>query len=221
MALTVAPAEPVTWPVTPPVTRNSESARATACSSWPVASARVWSTVGAIGRLADKGTSPARVAAVVSSGVMARAGAMTMVAPRPRTETVCPLVIATESFGSIGLDTITGVLTWTAVTSVWRTPLTRRVSTTTKLPRIPTIAFGVRTSTTSPGRTRLLARLRASFPSWTPTMCRLGSSVTVSTERSRTVTRALPPNRMRTIDRSPVPIRSRTKISSLNFNDAG
>src|SRR5439155_1328768 len=82
------------------------------------ARARVWSTVGAIGRLADKATSPARVAAVVSSGVMARAGAMTMVAPRPRTETVCPLVIATESFGSIGLDTITGVLTWTAVTSV-------------------------------------------------------------------------------------------------------
>ena len=177
--------------------------------------------MGAIGRLADRAISPACAAAVASAGVMARAGVMTMAAPRPRTETVCPLVIATESFGSIGLDTVTGVLTWTAVTSVWRTPLTRRVSTTTKLPRIPTIAFGVWISTTSPGRTRVFARLRASLPSGRLTMCRLGSSVTVSSERSRTVTSALPPNRIRTIERSPVPIRSRTNTSSLNLSAAG
>ena len=98
---------------------------------------------------------------------------------------------------------------------VWST------STITMVPRMLATAFGVRISIVSPGFMRSLATAIAARPTPMLTVETPGTSVIVSDERSRTVTIALPPSRMRATESSPVLRRSCTKTSSLNFSGTG
>ena len=83
------------------------------------------------------------------------------------------------------------------------------------------MALGVRISTVSPGFIRSLTTAIAARPSPTFTVETPGDSEIVSDERSRTVTMALPPSRMRATESSPVTTRSCTNTSSLNFRGWG
>ena len=94
-------------------------------------------------------------------------------------------------------------------------------SVTTTEPRTPATAFGVRISMTSPARIRSRATASANFPDSMSMVDRPGTSVMVTTERSRTVTTALPPRSMRASDSEPVVILSCTRTSSLNFSGTG
>ena len=89
------------------------------------------------------------------------------------------------------------------------------------VPRMPATAFGVLTSTESPARIRSLATATATLPLPTSMVAVVGVSLIVRTERSRTVTTALPPSRMRTMESSPVVMRSWTNTSSLNLSGRG
>jgi len=90
-----------------------------------------------------------------------------------------------------------------------------------EVPRTPATAFGVRIWISSPGRIFSRAAARANLPEASSSVERPGTSVTVSTERSRTVTTALPPRSMRARDLSPVVMVSRRNTSSLNFRETG
>ena len=68
---------------------------------------------------------------------------------------------------------------------------------------------------------RSLATATAILPLPTSMVAVVGVSLIVRTERSRTVTTALPPSRMRTMESSPVVIRSWTNTSSLNLSGRG
>jgi len=94
-------------------------------------------------------------------------------------------------------------------------------STTKTVPRTAAVAFGVRISMISPGRMRAFTTATPILPDCRSTVTRPASSVTVSTDSSRTVMRALPPRSTRTSERSRVWIRSRTKISSRMRSDTG
>src|SRR5262245_5669533 len=78
------------------------------------------------------------------------------------------------------------------------------------------MAFGVLISTTSPGFIRAFETATEMRPSPSCTVATPGTSVMVSTDRSRAVTVALPPSSTRTNDRSPVVMRSRRNTASLN-----
>ena len=82
-------------------------------------------------------------------------------------------------------------------------------SATTIVPRMAAVAFGVTISTESPARIRSLMTLTAARPDITATVDTPGISVIFTIERSRTVSSALPPRRMRAIDASPVTTSSR------------
>ena len=95
---------------------------------------------------------------------------------------------------------------------VWST------SVITTVPRMPATAFGVLMSMDSPGFMRSLTTARATRPIETLSVEAPGASVRVRTERSRTVTIALPPSRMRATEASPVVMRSCTNTASLNLS---
>ena len=90
----------------------------------------------------------------------------------------------------------------------------------TIVPRMAATAFGVLISTDSPGFMRLLSTASAILPPVIPMVEVRAVSVILSCERSRTVTTALPPSRMRASDSSPIVIRSWTYTSSLNLSGA-
>ena len=73
-------------------------------------------------------------------------------------------------------------------------------SATMTVPRTPTTALGVRTSTDSPGASFSRATASPIFPDSRLMYERPGLSVIVTTERSRTVTIDLPPSRTRASD---------------------
>jgi hypothetical protein len=97
----------------------------------------------------------------------------------------------------------------------------RATSAITTVPRMPATAFGVRISIDSRGRMRSLATESAIVPDARSTLDIRGDSVIVTTDRSRTVTSALPPRRMRTSDSSPVAIRSLRNTGSRKLSDRG
>jgi len=82
-------------------------------------------------------------------------------------------------------------------------------SVTTTVPRTAVTAFGVFNRICSPGFIRSRATLSATFPVAMSMIAVSGVSVMVKSERSRTVTTALPPSSMRARDWSPVVMRSR------------
>ena len=84
----------------------------------------------------------------------------------------------------------------------------------TTVPRIPATAFGVRISICSPGFIRSFTTARAILPPVTSRVAVCADSLMVNAERSRTVTTALPPSRMRASALSPVTMRSATNTSS-------
>ena len=85
---------------------------------------------------------------------------------------------------------------------------------------MPTMAFGVATSATSPARRPPSCTLKASLPLSRSTRGRIGSSMIVTIERSRTVTVMRPPMRTRMTDFSAVSMRSRMNTSSRTFAGA-
>jgi hypothetical protein len=94
-------------------------------------------------------------------------------------------------------------------------------SATSTVPRTPATAFGVRTSIVSPAVIFWRAAASPILPVSSSITERPGTSVIVSTDRSRIVTSALPPSRKRAIDCSPVVMRSRRNTSSLNLSATG
>ena len=106
------------------------------------------------------------------------------------------------------------VRTWKCVTAPW-------VSTTIVVPRTAATAFGVRTSTVSPGRRRGRATLNAMPPAFRSIPAWVASSVMRRTDSSRTVSSALRSSNMRTKERSAVRIVSAPKMPSLNRSGAG
>src|SRR5262245_48754195 len=86
---------------------------------------------------------------------------------------------------------------------------------------MPLTAFGVLISTSSPGRMRDLSTATEIRPLTTSIVDKPGTSVSVTTERSRTVTMALPPSSIRANAWSPVATRSLRNTSSLNFSGVG
>ena len=93
-------------------------------------------------------------------------------------------------------------------------------SVTTTVPRTAVIALGVFTSIRSPGFMRSFATASAILPLEISMVATFGVSVIVNSERSRTVTTALPPSSMRARDCSPVAMRSRRYTSSLSLRGA-
>src|SRR6185503_8099824 len=91
----------------------------------------------------------------------------------------------------------------------------------TTVPRTPAMALGVRIRISSPGRIFSRATASANLPDSRSIVDFPGTSVIVRTERSRTVTTALPPRSMRASDWSPVVTVSWRKTSSLNFSGMG
>src|SRR5262245_24036854 len=92
---------------------------------------------------------------------------------------------------------------------------------TTTVPRTPATAFGILMLMTSPGTMRSRATLRAILPDSMSTVERPGTSVMVTTERSRILMTALPPSRSRANDWSPVTTRSWRNTSSRNLRGTG
>src|SRR5262249_18523807 len=88
----------------------------------------------------------------------------------------------------------------------------------TTVPRMPATAFGVRISICSPAFIRSFTTARAILPPDTSMVAVCGDSLMVNAERSRTVTTALPPSKMRTSAFSPVTMRSATNTSSRGLS---
>ncbi len=145
----------------------------------------------------------------------------------PETTTLCSSASRTVGFEG-SRRALTSSAPWkrcTWVVVVW--PLatwpgfTGSTSTTKTVPRTAAVAFGVRISMISPGRIRAFTTATPIFPDCRSTVTRPASSVTVSTDSSRTVMSALPPSSTRTSERSWVWMRSFTKISSRRRSDTG
>ncbi len=116
-------------------------------------------------------------------------------------------------------------LAWEATSSApvrtWKWVTAPCVSTTIVVPRTAATAFGVRTRTVSPGRSRGRATLNAMPPALRSTAACVASSVMRRTDSSRTVSTALRSSSMRTKERSAVRIVSAPKMPSLNRRGAG
>ena len=94
-------------------------------------------------------------------------------------------------------------------------------STATTVPRTAAIAFGVRMSTLSPGFIFSRATARLSVPDVRAMVDLPGTSVMVTRECSRSVSRAVPPRRTRASAWSPVTILSWRNTSSRYFSATG
>jgi hypothetical protein len=204
---------------------------AASCVASAILSTPIWAASGELTlSSAGLGAAVARAASRAWAGLMFCTGPTTAAAPSPEIPTAWFVASETVTPGRPTGDTVIGNVTWRAVNVVCgtppaqpslATPPTHVTSATSRLPRIPATALGVRISITSPGFMRLFATPRASFPLVRSTAARPGSSVSVKTESSRIVTSALPPRRARTMEFSLVSIRSRTNRSSLNLSGIG
>ena len=139
---------------------------------------------------------------VLSAATASRESGRTEPSALPDTTTLCSS--ARRTVGCAGSRcAVTSSAPWkrwtrVVVVGVATPALTGSTSTTKTVPRTAAVAFGERISITSPGRMRPLTTATPIFPDARFTVTRPASSVTVRTDSSRTVMRALPPRRTRT-----------------------